>query len=97
LSKGPKYYSFRHFVIPIVPFALTFLIFEIPSGDNLSGSKDSTTPATIARGWGVSENNYSTDGQIAINRQIDVRKMRVNAHTMVCGRSVMTNRVRSSV
>jgi hypothetical protein len=46
---------------------------------------------------GVIENNYSTDGQIAINRQIDVRELRVNAHTTVCGRSAITNRVRSSV
>ena len=48
-------------------------------------------------GRGVIENNDSTDGQIAINRQIDVRELRVNAHTMVCGRSAITNRVRSSV
>jgi hypothetical protein len=46
---------------------------------------------------GVIENNYSTDGQIAINRQIDVRELRVNAHTMVCGRSAITNRVRAYV
>jgi len=39
----------------------------------------------------------STDGQIAINRQIDVRELRVNAHTIVCGRSAITNRVRASV
>jgi len=46
---------------------------------------------------GVIENNVSTDGQIAINRQIDVRELRVNAHTIVCGRSAITNRVRASV
>jgi hypothetical protein len=46
---------------------------------------------------GVIENNVSTDGQIAINRQIDVRELRVNAHTIDCGRSAMTNRVRASV
>jgi len=48
-------------------------------------------------GMGVIENKHSTDGQIAINRQIDVRGLRVNAHTMVCGRSAITNRVRASV
>jgi hypothetical protein len=37
------------------------------------------------------------DGQIAVNRQIDVRELRVNAHTIVCGRSAITNRVRASV
>jgi len=40
---------------------------------------------------GVIENNVSTDGQI------DVRELRVNAHTIVCGRSAITNRVRASV
>jgi len=45
-------------------------------------------------GRGVIENNVSTDGQIAINRQIDVRELRVNANTIVCGRSAITNRVR---
>ena len=48
-------------------------------------------------GRGVVENNVSTDGQIAINRQIDVRELTVNAHTTVCGRSTITNRVRASV
>ena len=57
-----------------------------------------SAPAAQGRpGRGVIENNDSTDGQIAINRQIDVRELRVNAHTMVCGRSAITNRVRSSV
>ena len=50
-----------------------------------------------AQGRGLIENNVSTDGQIAINRQIDVRELRVNAHTMVCGWSAITNRVRASV
>jgi len=49
------------------------------------------------RGRGVIENNVSTDGQIAINRQIDVRELRVNARTIDCGRSAITNRVRASV
>jgi hypothetical protein len=48
-------------------------------------------------GRGIIENKHSTDGQIAINRQIDVRELRVNAHAMVCGRSAITNRVRASV
>jgi len=43
------------------------------------------------RDRGVIENNVSTDGQIAINRQIDVRELRVIAHTIVCGRSAITN------
>jgi len=34
---------------------------------------------------------------MAINRQIDDRELRVNAHTIVCGRSAITNRVRASV
>jgi len=38
-----------------------------------------------------------SDDQIAKNRQIDVRELRVNAQTMVCGRSAITNRVRLSV
>jgi hypothetical protein len=46
---------------------------------------------------GVIENNYSTDGLIAKNRQIDVRELRVNAHTMVCGWSAITNRARAYV
>jgi hypothetical protein len=46
---------------------------------------------------GVIENNVSTDGQIGINRQIDIRELRVNAHTIVCGRSAITNRVCASV
>jgi hypothetical protein len=46
---------------------------------------------------GCIENNVSTDGQIAINRQIDVCELRVNARTIVCGRSAITNRVRASV
>ena len=44
--------------------------------------------------------NILTDGQIAKNHQIDVRELRVkpvNAHTIVCGRSAITNRVRASV
>jgi len=55
------------------------------------------TPTTSRPGRGVIENNYSTDGQIAINRQIDVRGLRVKAHTMVYGWSAITNRVRASV
>jgi len=41
--------------------------------------------------------NVSTVDQIAINRQIDVRELRVNAHTMVCDWSAITSRVRASV
>jgi hypothetical protein len=55
------------------------------------------TPNGGAPDRGVIENNDSTDGQIAINRQIDVRELRVNADTIVCGRSAITNRVRASV
>jgi hypothetical protein len=45
----------------------------------------------------VIENKHSTDVQIAINRQIDVRELRVNPNTMVCGRSANTNRIGASV
>jgi len=50
----------------------------------------------LSQGMGAIENKHSTDGQIAINRQIDVRELRVNAHPMVCSRSAITNRFRSS-
>jgi hypothetical protein len=62
------------------------------------GEKGGAREGGRSRGRGVYiENNDSTDGQIAINRQIDVRELRVNAHTIVCGRSAITNRVRASV
>ena len=56
-----------------------------------------TRSDTEFTGTGVIEDKHSTDGQIAIHRQIDVREQRVNANTMVCGRSAITNRVRASV
>jgi hypothetical protein len=48
-------------------------------------------------GTRVIENKQSTDGQIDITRQLDDNELRVNAHTMVCGWSAITNRVRASV
>jgi len=51
----------------------------------------------VKRHRGVIENIVSPDGQIAINRQIDVRELRVNAHAIVCGRSAIAHRVRASV
>jgi hypothetical protein len=44
--------------------------------------KWTSAAASVAKsgsGTGVVENKHSTDGQIAINRQIDVRELRVNA------------------
>ena len=61
------------------------------------GRGELTARGTSRQGRGVIENNYSTDGQIAINRQTDIRELRVNAHTMVCGWSAITNRIRAFI